>query len=218
MADEKDSEREDERDEESPSAEGQDGSAESDDAEGDEAEGGGSRDESDDEDDEDEPAPAAARDGADDDLDRRAEREAEAERKQLEREAEAREDEDDSMAALLGPERWVQFAFIAIGVAVFFLADRLTSQIWGYWAEPDAAIVSAVAAATAILGTFMLYRHPAVNQLADEVVGELSKVTWPTRDEVWISTLVVVATSVIAAAYTGVFDAMWSALTAVVYG
>ena len=51
-----------------------------------------------------------------------------------------------------------------------------------------------------------------------ETRGELRKVTWPTRDEVWVSTIVVVATSVIAAVYTGVFDAMWSALTNVVYG
>lgn len=152
-----------------------------------------------------------------DDLERRAEREVEAERKQLEREAEAL-DGGDSMAALLGPERWVQFAFIAAGVAIFFLADRLTTLIWGQFSEPDAAIVSAVAGASAIFGTFALYRHPAVNKLADEVVGELAKVTWPTRDEVWTSTIVVVVTSIVAAVYTGLFDAMWSALTNIVYG
>lgn len=208
MADEKDSEREDERDEEASDEEtSSDGSDESSD-EG-SSDGGSSDEGSSDE--------GVARSN-DEDLDKRAEQEAEAERKQLEREAEALGEETDSMAALLGPERWVQFTFIAIGVAVFFLADRLTTLVWGNWAEPDPAIVSAIAAATAILGTFMLYRHPAVNQLADEVVGELSKVTWPTRDEVWVSTIVVVATSVIAAVYTGVFDAMWSALTNVVYG
>ncbi len=151
------------------------------------------------------------------DLDRRSEREAEAEARQLEREAEALEG-DGSMAALLGPERWVQFAFIAAGVALFFLADRLSTLIWGQFAEPDPAIVSAIAGATAIFGTFALYRHPAVNKLADEVVSELSKVTWPTRDEVWVSTIVVVITSIVAAVYTGLFDAMWSALTNIVYG
>lgn len=150
-------------------------------------------------------------------LERRSEREAEAEARQLEREAEALEG-DGSMAALLGPERWVQFAFIAAGVALFFLADRLSSLIWGQFAEPDPAIVSAIAGATAIFGTFALYRHPAVNKLADEVVSELSKVTWPTRDEVWVSTIVVVITSIVAAVYTGLFDAMWSALTNIVYG
>lgn len=212
MADEKDSEREDERDEEASDEEtSSSGSDESSDE--------GSSDEgSSDDSSSDEGAPDGVARSGDEDLDKRAEAEAEAERKQLEREAEALSEETDSMAALLGPERWVQFTFIAIGVAVFFLAERLINEIWTRFSEPDAAIVSAVAAGTAILGTFMLYRHPAVNQLADEVVGELSKVTWPTRDEVWVSTIVVVATSVIAAVYTGVFDAMWSALTNVVYG
>jgi preprotein translocase subunit SecE len=153
---------------------------------------------------------------SDEDLERRAGREAEAELRQQEREAEGME--DDTMAVLLGPERWVQFAFIAAGVAMFFLTDRFTTLIWSRFDEPDPAIVSAIAGATAIFGTFALYRHPAVNKLADEVVGELSKVTWPTRDEVWLSTIVVIATSVVAALYTGAFDAMWSALTNIVYG
>jgi preprotein translocase subunit SecE len=158
--------------------------------------------------------PSAAE--SDEEHERRVAREAEAERKQLERESEV--EDDGSVAALLGPERWVQFAFIAAGVALFFLTDRLTSLIWGRFDEPDPAIVSAIAGATAIFGTFALYRHPAVNKLADEVVTELSKVTWPTRDEVWTSTIVVVVTSIVAAVYTGAFDAMWSAITNIVYG
>lgn len=153
---------------------------------------------------------------SDEELERRASREAEAERRQQEREAEGME--DDTMAVLLGPERWVQFAFIAAGVAMFFLTDRFTTLIWGRFDEPDPAIVSAIAGATAIFGTFALYRHPTVNKLADEVVGELSKVTWPTRDEVWLSTIVVIATSLVAALYTGAFDAIWSTLTNIVYG
>lgn len=193
MADERDNERDDEGPEDSdagdPSSEGAGAAAESE-----------------------------GRTASEEDLDRRAEAEAEAERAQLAREAEALSGDEDSIAALLGPERWVQFAFIAIGVSVFFLAERLTNEVWSRFSEPDAAVVSAVAAALAILGTFLLYRHPPVNQLADEVVGELAKVTWPTRDEVWVSTIVVVATSVIAAVYTGLFDAMWSALTNLLYG
>jgi preprotein translocase SecE subunit len=42
-------------------------------------------------------------------------------------------------------------------------------------------------------------------------------VTWPSREETYTSTIVVVVTSVAAAAYTGVFDAIWSAITDYVY-
>lgn len=200
MAEEKENEREDAMDDEE-STEGREADGEDASASGDT-----SADEGTD----------ASEGESDEDLERRAAREAEAERKQLEREAEVQD--DGSVAALLGPERWVQFAFIAAGVALFFLTDRITSLIWGRFDEPDPAIVSAIAGATAIFGTFALYRHPAVNKLADEVVSELSKVTWPTRDEVWTSTIVVVVTSIVAAVYTGAFDAMWSAITNIVYG
>jgi len=54
-------------------------------------------------------------------------------------------------------------------------------------------------------------------KLADEVVSELAEVTWPTRDETYVSTVVVVVTSVVAAVFTGTFDALWSALTNIVY-
>ncbi|MCC6810654.1 MAG: preprotein translocase subunit SecE [Deltaproteobacteria bacterium] len=46
--------------------------------------------------------------------------------------------------------------------------------------------------------------------LADEVALELSKVTWPSRQETWAATVVVIATVAISAAYLGVFDAVWS--------
>jgi preprotein translocase subunit SecE len=51
----------------------------------------------------------------------------------------------------------------------------------------------------------------------DEVVGELSKVTWPTREETYYSTIVVIVTSVLAAVYTGIIDALWSAFTDLIY-
>jgi preprotein translocase SecE subunit len=45
----------------------------------------------------------------------------------------------------------------------------------------------------------------------------LFRSTWPSRDETYVSTVVVLVTSVVAAIYTGVFDALWSALTDFVY-
>lgn len=129
----------------------------------------------------------------------------------------AREHDIAAITGLLGIERWVQFAFIAIGVTVVYVADHLIEVVWQYFAEPDSTVVSGSAALLGILTAFLLYRHPRVNELAHEVVGELSKVTWPSRDETYYSTLVVIVTSVIAAVYTGVFDALWSAFTDLIY-
>ncbi|UJR81833.1 preprotein translocase subunit SecE [Sandaracinus amylolyticus] len=152
---------------------------------------------------------------ADDDV---ARREAAAiEREERELAEAAAENEANPVTSLLGIERWVQFAFIAAAVITFYLSDRLITFVWGFFAEPDPTIVSGAAALVGIVGAFLLYRHPRVNELAHEVVGELSKVTWPTRDETYYSTVVVIVTSIIAAVYTGVFDALWSAFTDLIY-
>ncbi|MEC7519890.1 MAG: preprotein translocase subunit SecE [Myxococcota bacterium] len=120
-------------------------------------------------------------------------------------------------AKTLGMERWVQFAFVVIAILTFYLSDKLISFVWGFFAEPEATLVSGIAAIIGILTGFLLYRHPKVRPLADEVAGELSKVTWPTRQETWRNTVVVIITSIIAAAYLGIFDSLWSAFTDLIY-
>lgn len=122
-----------------------------------------------------------------------------------------------AVTSMLGPERWVQFGFIALGFVLFFVVDKVTTLVWEQFAEPDPMITTVSAGIVGLLGAFFAYRHPQSRKLADEVVGELSEVTWPSRDETYVSTIVVVVTSVVAAVYTGVFDALWSAITDYVY-
>lgn len=120
-------------------------------------------------------------------------------------------------AKTLGLERWVQFAFVAVAGLTFFLTDKLITFLWNFFDEPDSTLVTGTAAVLGILTGYLLYRHPKVKPLADEVAGELSKVTWPSRRETWYSTGVVIVTSIIAAIYLGVFDSLWSAFTDLIY-
>ena len=120
-------------------------------------------------------------------------------------------------AKTLGLERWVQFAFVALAGITFFLSDKLINYVWNFFDEPDETLVTGFAAIVGILTGFLLYRHPKVRPMADEVAGELSKVTWPSRRETWYSTIVVIVTSIIAAIYLGVFDAVWGAFTDLIY-
>lgn len=122
-----------------------------------------------------------------------------------------------AVTSLLGPERWVQFGFIAMGFAIFYFVDKVATLVWERFAEPDPMITALSAAVLGLVGAFLAYRNPKSRKLADEVVSELSQVTWPSRDETYVSTIVVVVTSVVAAVYTGVFDALWSAITDYVY-
>ena len=50
------------------------------------------------------------------------------------------------------------------------------------------------------------WRNVTINTLAQEVVTELKKVTWPTVDETRMATVVVIITSFAVSAVLGIFD------------
>jgi preprotein translocase subunit SecE len=117
----------------------------------------------------------------------------------------------------LGTVRWVQTAFLAIGAAWFFLLNRLIVSGWERFAEPNSILATLISGALAAVIAWRLYKIEQLNRMANDVVVELSKVSWPTRQEVSTSTVVVIITSVIAATILGTFDAVWSAITDLIY-
>ncbi len=56
-------------------------------------------------------------------------------------------------------------------------------------------------------------RIDASRRLAEEIVDELSQVSWPGREETGHATLVVVVTVVMSSLYLGLFDAVWMWVT-----
>ena len=70
----------------------------------------------------------------------------------------------------------------------------------------------------AIVVGVALYRNDRIYNLANEVAGELKKVTWPTAKEIRTATMVVIVMAIISAVILGVFDLVWSNLTELVYG
>lgn len=117
----------------------------------------------------------------------------------------------------LGLDRWVQIAFMAFGLFTLWLLDKLITLIWDRFAEPQPSLVTALAAVCALALSAGLYRQKAVHVAAHDVVAELAKVSWPTRKETQVSTIVVIVTSLIAAVIVGSLDAAWSALTDFIY-
>jgi len=136
-------------------------------------------------------------------------------------------DKDSSkQAKTLGLLRWVQTTFMVAAVFLFWLLDktlvliwRLVSDTWTTLPEVDTISVylTIVAAVAAAIVARVLYVNEKINRLSHEVIGELVKVTWPSRDEVSVSTVVVIITSIIASIILGTFDAIWSAVTDLIY-
>jgi preprotein translocase subunit SecE len=62
------------------------------------------------------------------------------------------------------------------------------------------------------------WKKQRTRELAEEVASELSKVTWPTKDEVMSSTAVVIVTTVFSTIFFALMDRFWSFLTNLVYG
>jgi preprotein translocase subunit SecE len=123
----------------------------------------------------------------------------------------------------LGIERWVQFAFIGAALLSFWFLDHLFADVAAFVAQkadlstPNPTIVTAASALISIILAAMMYRNDRIHGFSREVAVELSHVTWPTRQETWSNTLVVIVVSAIAAVILGTFDAAWSAVTDLIY-
>jgi preprotein translocase subunit SecE len=117
----------------------------------------------------------------------------------------------------LGIVRWVQVAFMGLALFLLWLLDKIATLVWQMFAEPNPTLVSVGAALVGGLTSVVLYRNARVHQVTSDVLGELTKVTWPSRRETQAATIVVIIASVIAAVIIGVLDAAWSAVTDVIY-
>lgn len=104
--------------------------------------------------------------------------------------------------------------YLVAGILVWFLT-RATIQYFYltfFQIRRLAGITALRELIPVVLGavTFaILYRNPRINTLLDEVVGELRKVTWPSRDDVVKSTTVVIVCIVVASLIFAGFDVVW---------
>ncbi|MGB5283696.1 MAG: preprotein translocase subunit SecE [Polyangiales bacterium] len=124
----------------------------------------------------------------------------------------------------LGVERWVQFAYAACAITLAWFLIKSGTAVWTMLAdnvdavpEPDGTLISVGAGLLAFIAAVIAYRSKKVHTFVVEVCVELSKVSWPTRKETWSQTIVVLIVSVIAAIILGVYDAVWSHITDLIY-
>ncbi len=117
------------------------------------------------------------------------------------------------------PNKPVHLMYLCGAVLLFYLMQWSIDWLWGYVGTPPSEFkISLASGAIAVIAGIALYRNDRVFTLANEVSGELKKVTWPTAKEVRTATFVVVVMSVISAIILGVFDLVWTNLTELVYG
>src|SRR3954467_7879395 len=109
--------------------------------------------------------------------------------------------------------------YLCGAVLLFYLLQWSIDWIWGYFGTaPSDFKISLFAAIGALVIGIVLYRNDRMYHLANEVSGELKKVTWPTAKEVRSATMVVIVMAVTSALILFLFDLVWSGLTDLVYG
>ena len=118
----------------------------------------------------------------------------------------------------MSKQRYVMLAFIITAILVGVTLQSATESAFAQFAWPDNRILGLVNTSTALsvaggLFTFVgLIRTPRALVFTSEVVGELLRVTWPTRDETVRASTTVVVTTLFTAALLAIYDFTWKNL------
>ena len=118
------------------------------------------------------------------------------------------------------PNKPVHLMYLVGAVVLFYLLQWSLDWAWGFFSTstPSDFKLSMIAAVVATVVGVYMYKNDKVYHLANEVAGELKKVTWPTAKEVRSATMVVIVMAIISAIILGLFDLLWTNLTELVYG
>ena len=123
-----------------------------------------------------------------------------------------------------GVQRYVVFAYLLGGVLLAMTLGRLFKALAFAVNAPDFEILgsqftasNALGLVLALGGAFYTFKNEKAYAFSAEVVGEMKKETWPSKEETKSATIVVIITTLIIAVILGVFDAVWNALTELIY-
>ncbi len=114
-------------------------------------------------------------------------------------------------------ERYVVVTIAALAIIMAMALSRGFEWFWitMEWNDPRIAgisqlpLTSLISYVISVACAAVCLKHDSIYPLLVEVVDELAKVVWPSRQETEHATVVVVVTVLICSAFLGVFDAVW---------
>lgn len=111
-------------------------------------------------------------------------------------------------------QKWVNLGLLFGSAALFLFVSKLAGVLWDMarlpiLAEWPVEPVYLIGFAASVAAGVLTRKHAVANTFFNEVVLELSRVTWPTRKETVASAGVVVLLVAIAAALLFLIDSLW---------
>lgn len=118
-------------------------------------------------------------------------------------------------------QKWVNLSFLAtavlLAVVTFMIASKVSAALdfEGRVRDLD-LILKGISFGAGILCFGILYMNSHAQTFMNDVVNEISKVTWPSQDETLKATIAVVIAVTIAGFMLGLIDKIWDLLLKVV--
>ena len=111
-------------------------------------------------------------------------------------------------------QKWVNLSYFGVASLVGYILFAISLKLVGTY-DLEARIhnvdmlVRVLSAVASLLVFVILYRHDQANQFMNEVMVELSRVTWPGQKETSNATVVVIVMVIISGLILGLFDQFW---------
>ena len=116
-------------------------------------------------------------------------------------------------------QKWVNLSYLALAMVVGYVFFAVATKLIGtYDLESRLGIhhielfAQGVSVVVAGIVMFSLWKNDQANQFMNEVMVELSRVTWPTQRETYVSTMIVIIMVIISGAILGALDSLWTYL------
>lgn len=96
----------------------------------------------------------------------------------------------------LGLQKYLYTGYFVAGCIMAYLGHQVAIKFLG---EDNDAIATLIAVVVGIAGVAIAWRNTRLRTLSQETIRELSEVTWPTREETYTNTTIVIVASLVSA-------------------
>jgi preprotein translocase subunit SecE len=129
----------------------------------------------------------------------------------------------DNVGGVEQPKRIVAIAYVVAALALGVFLEKVIELALSYARVNDFAVLgdwslsNILGFGIAAIVAVVVWRIPRTQTVSLEVALELQRVTWPSVRETRAATMAVIVASAVAAVILGVFDMVWSWLSAKIY-